>query len=848
MHFLKISLPLSLFVFSTPTFFAFAQPVSPDRRNTFEADQSAAKQAVKDKMKQLASPGAQASEDLDFQAPYVEFQKEKNIAIGKGGMILSQGGVQVQADEGQINLDTKDGIMKGHVAMTTADGVIFSREATINTETETGRFNDAKFTIESGNYDVESKTLDKLSEYDYELDEPVFSTCHCMDNSKPWEIRSSSCHITQDGYAHNYNAGFYFQDIPLFYSPWMAFPVKDERSTGLLQPTIGYNNKNGVMVDMPFFIVTGDSSDLLIDPFIATNSRYGTGVEYRQAFSLTNSLQTKIIYSDESWRGQDSRGLNYTDILETERKIDMHRFGGYINHSWRPDPELDLPVEFIADGKWVSDNVFLREIPEEKIGDYNASFLTSQAAFRAQLWDSISAELRAEGNQNLLKGSDQTRQRLPDFVLSGSKTFRPFGQNSYGIKFVTSGAAQVTQYVRQVGTDGLRTDLNPGVAMPFRFSNMLRGQLSAQVHQTYYNMDETLDVERGNIVVDQNSSRTLPILSGNLGSSVERVFDLPKESLFSDIISLGADNAGKELVRVKHTIEPFTSYTYIPTVDQSNMPLLDTLYDQVRAKSLVNYGVRTRLLGRYQSPLSRTRPIGELVPMPTDLPVLDVTGALDEFSRVPTLGTRGNIGNRDGSVGEIMSLTLRQGYDYLQDKKNIDPTRRALTDLGLDYSLTPSDYLGFAFNSNFNTETQGFSQYAFGLSLRDDRSDSLKLRYTYVNNNKSSPNPVPGAIPSMSQLEANAELKISEMVRLGYYGRYNDVDNPAINSTRGFLENRGVVRFSSECRCWSIDVGYSERVNPNVNQVLVSFTLLGLGDITQNFGVIQSANQTAATQ
>ena len=237
---------------------ALAQVTPPNRLYTFSSDSPQAKKDLQTQYESVARPtGVTASKDLDFQAPKVEYLKEENIVRGRGGILISQGGVQVQADEGQVNMITKDGIVKGNLSMTNPEGVLRAREGTLNLDSETGTFKDAQFTIEEGGFDVEAEKANKLSEFEFELEESNFTSCHCLDGTKPWEIRSSSCHITQESYANTYNSGLWFHDVPILYAPWFAFPVKQERTSGLLSPIYGYNNRDGLKLDIPYFAVLG---------------------------------------------------------------------------------------------------------------------------------------------------------------------------------------------------------------------------------------------------------------------------------------------------------------------------------------------------------------------------------------------------------------------------------------------------------------------------------------------------------------------------------------------------------------------------------------------------------------
>ena len=46
--------------------------------------------------------------------------------------------------------------------------------------------------------------------------------------------------------------------------------------------------------------------------------------------------------------------------------------------------------------------------------------------------------------------------------------------------------------------------------------------------------------------------------------------------------------------KLKHTIEPFVTYTYVPNFDQSSLPFFDEI-DRIEGRSLLLYGATSRI-------------------------------------------------------------------------------------------------------------------------------------------------------------------------------------------------------------------------------------------------------------
>jgi lipopolysaccharide assembly outer membrane protein LptD (OstA) len=116
-----------------------------------------------------------------------------------------------------------------------------------------------------------------------------------------------------------------------------------------------------------------------------------------------------------------------------------------------------------------------------------------------------------------------------------------------------------------------------------------------------------------------------------------------------------------------------------------------------------------------------------------------------------------------------------------------------------------------------NTDSGDFSSYSISVALRDDRNDVLRGRYTFVDG-------------TVSQIEGNAELKLTDQLRAGAYGLYDA-------NTDEFLQSQGLVRFQNSCNCWSVDLGVGQRINPDRRQVMLTFTFGGVGALRQGIGV-----------
>ncbi len=59
-----------------------------------------------------------------------------------------------------------------------------------------------------------------------------------------------------------------FKDVPIFYTPYISFPVGDERKSGVLFPNFGHSTSNGYQLQVPYYFNLALNYDLTMTPGI----------------------------------------------------------------------------------------------------------------------------------------------------------------------------------------------------------------------------------------------------------------------------------------------------------------------------------------------------------------------------------------------------------------------------------------------------------------------------------------------------------------------------------------------------------------------------------------------------
>ncbi len=81
---------------------------------------------------------------------------------------------------------------------------------------------------------------------------PQYTSCIAPNND--WYLRSDEIEVDKlrkVGTARG--ARVYFLDVPVMYTPWLEFPLSNERKSGFLTPTIGSTQTRGFELAAPYY-------------------------------------------------------------------------------------------------------------------------------------------------------------------------------------------------------------------------------------------------------------------------------------------------------------------------------------------------------------------------------------------------------------------------------------------------------------------------------------------------------------------------------------------------------------------------------------------------------------------
>jgi LPS-assembly protein len=504
---------------------------------------------------QFASPLLAADADGDYpislEADNVESQGEDVVTL-TGNAEVTQGRLTVVADKLQYYRQSERVVAEGGVEMISENGDYLSSEAIdVHVPTQIGKLKKSQFKLARGltsangvdTVQIESRGSAELVSLEGEgfmrLENADYSTCPEGNDSVVIAARSLELDRT-GGIGRARGATIRFKGIPIFYTPYISFPINDQRKTGFLAPGYGSDEESGNIYEVPWYWNIAKNQDATITSRYFTDRGLQMAAEYRR-------------------RTQDSSTLIYAEVLPDDELFENDRDLLTIQHSQQLTDNLSASINYND----VSDIDYFNDLRSD-IRSFSTSFVPRdfQLNYSHEFF-----RLRARANEyqiidDRVSSARAPYERLPSLTFS---TNLPDGPNdlSYGVN------ASYTNFNSDVRIEGTRTSVNPYAELPFEtLWGYVKPKLS--VYSSRYSLDNVADG------AEDSPSFTVPIFSIDSGLYFER-----NTSWFGD----GA----------LQTLEPRVFYAYAPEEDQSDVPIFDT--SQVSLNNFSNIFRDNRFFG-----------------------------------------------------------------------------------------------------------------------------------------------------------------------------------------------------------------------------------------------------------
>jgi LPS-assembly protein len=520
----------------------------------------------------VADPRLDALRKADPDDPHVDITSDQgNLARAgdaelSGNVTIRMGQRLLTADEATVDAAQRHISVKGKVEY--LDPTIHVTGRGADFEAGAGSFQGAKFELVDGSGRGAAKDAKLRDQTMLDLEGVRYTAC--PPGNEDWQIKAQKIALDQEsntGTARDVRLDF--KGVPILYTPWMSFPVGDQRKSGLLFPAFGSGGRTGTQVTVPWYWNIAPNYDATITSRWFSSRGFRIDPEFRYLTERSRgTLEAQYLPQDSDYG--DQRGL----------------------FQFKDTTLLEPRTRALANASYVTDKSYFE--------DFGAGFEGTSVIFLNQLaelrrdtehWSMVGRTQNFQVIDNQLADDERPYAMLPQLTVAGNWDGLPHG-------FSASFDGEAVNFYRTTGPQGFRLDAEPALGWGIGHRGAYVDATAAWRY-TAYALHDTVPG------ADDSLSRSLPALSLDSGLVLERPVGSKEQRL--------------------QTLEPRVQYVYIPYRDQDSIPVFDTgtpdlnlveLFrtnryvgaDRVGDANLVSAGVTTRLVdaGTGQQYLSAT--------------------------------------------------------------------------------------------------------------------------------------------------------------------------------------------------------------------------------------------------
>ncbi len=477
----------------------------------------------------LPAESSNAETALEVDADEVVLERA-DVSSFTGNVEMRQNGQTLTTEHATYNKTTGEIIADGNVTIRDSDIILEAEQGAWSLKADGGSLDNATYYMRETRGRGEAAHIDREGDHRTDLSEATYTTC--PEGSSAWQLSADNVSLDHEsavGVARNVVVKV--GNWPVLYTPYMSFPLDDERKSGFLSPSIGNSNKTGFDLSTPYYWNIAPDRDATITPRWMSDRGLMLQGQFRYLFSANyGQFDAAYLASDN----QSADGRDENPYHNEDRK----------QFSWQHNGRLASRWTSYVDYNYVSDKDYLEDFGNT-LSFASTTHLNRQLqlGYGGQHWRFTG---NLQGYQSLTNVIDPY-QRLPQLLLLGHYPNQAMGLN-YDLR------AEYVDFDHDEKVTGQRIDIEPAISLPLTAAaGFIKPRIA--LRHTRYELD---DLALGGLTSAQKSpTRTLPILSVDSGLFFER-----------DMMW-----RGRGFIQ---TLEPRVYYLYIPERDQSDIPLFDT--------------------------------------------------------------------------------------------------------------------------------------------------------------------------------------------------------------------------------------------------------------------------------
>ncbi|MEK9669583.1 MAG: LPS assembly protein LptD [Gammaproteobacteria bacterium] len=232
-----------------------------------------------------------SDEDLNAEAENTDYDGNDRVILN-GNAFVTRNDLQLGADRISFLNSTGDGDAEGNIKIRRPNTLLIGDTASVNVRTNAFNLKNSSFVTHKNRLRGNSDFAIGAPNGDIRVVNGTITFCAPGMNS--WDLQANQIYLNQSsgrGWANDVVVRV--NEIPVFYTPALGFPLDDRRLTGFLFPSYSVGSTSGTEIVTPFYWNLATNYDVLIQPRFMTARGTAVGLHGRYLFEDFSLFEAK---------------------------------------------------------------------------------------------------------------------------------------------------------------------------------------------------------------------------------------------------------------------------------------------------------------------------------------------------------------------------------------------------------------------------------------------------------------------------------------------------------------------------------------------------------------------------
>lgn len=205
----------------------------------------------------------------------------------KGNVQVTQGYRYLRADSAQLKKNPQQVTLEGNVTLREPGMLLIGDRADLMLDENTAGLENVQYLLHKQHIHGSAESLSRSETGVVSMINADYSYCPVDD--KQWALQAGSLTLDpNDSQGRARNVTLRVKDVPVFYTPYLQFPLGNERMSGFLVPSFGVG-EDGVDMEAPYYFNLAPDYDLLLTPRYIGDRGLMLGSKFRHMSENTSS-------------------------------------------------------------------------------------------------------------------------------------------------------------------------------------------------------------------------------------------------------------------------------------------------------------------------------------------------------------------------------------------------------------------------------------------------------------------------------------------------------------------------------------------------------------------------------